>query len=127
MEQVASMQLSTQQCVHNDDSKKPLNNDTRDSLLKEQLPEWNYDAENGEVSRKFKFKNYYHTMAFVNAVAWIANKQAHHPDLEVSYAHCLVRYTTHDAGNSLCLNDLICAAHIDALENNGSFGPNFQD
>ena len=55
-------------------------------------------------------------MAFVNAVAWIANKQAHHPDLEVSYGHCVVRYTTHDAGNSLCMNDLICAAHIDALE-----------
>jgi len=120
-------QLNTQECVHNDESKQPLDDSTRDSLLNEQLSGWSYDSGKGEISRKFKFKNYYHTMAFVNAVAWIANKQAHHPDLEVSYGHCLVRYTTHDAGNSLCLNDLICAAHISALEDNGNFGPNFQD
>ncbi len=120
------MQLKEQQCVHNDEARSPVDTDTRDQLLSQQLSQWQFDAEAGAVMRKFKFKNYYHTMAFVNAVAWIANKQAHHPDLEVSYGHCVVRYTTHDAGNSLCMNDLICAAHIDALESNGDFGPNFQ-
>lgn len=119
------MLLREQQCVHNDMARSPLDASTRDQLLAEQLPEWQFDGDKGAVVRKFKFKNYYHTMAFVNAVAWIANKQAHHPDLEVSYGHCVVRYTTHDAGNSLCMNDLICAAHISALENSGSFGPNF--
>ncbi|NVK21262.1 MAG: 4a-hydroxytetrahydrobiopterin dehydratase [Kangiellaceae bacterium] len=119
------MLLREQQCVHNDEARSPIDAEQRDKLLREQLPEWQFDSSTGAVMRKFHFKNYYHTMAFVNAVAWIANKQAHHPDLEVSYGHCLVRYTTHDAGNSLCLNDLICAAHIDALNNNGSFGPNF--
>ncbi len=119
------MLLKEQQCVHNDLARSPIDATSRDQLLSEQLDQWQFDAEAGAVMRKFKFKNYYHTMAFVNAVAWIANKQAHHPDLEVSYGHCVVRYTTHDAGNSLCMNDLICAAHIDALETNGSFGPNF--
>ncbi len=121
------MLLKEQQCVHNDDARSPIDDATRDSLLNEQLSQWQFDAAAGAVMRKFKFKNYYHTIAFVNAVAWIANKQAHHPDLEVSYGHCIVRYTTHDAGNSLCMNDLICAAHIDALENSGNFGPNFQE
>ena len=121
------MQLAQQQCVHNDDARSPLDESKREQLMNEQLGHWQFDQETGAIYRKFKFKNYYHTMAFVNAVAWIANKQAHHPDLEVSYGHCLVRYTTHDAGNSVCLNDLICAAHIDALENSGNFGPNFQE
>jgi 4a-hydroxytetrahydrobiopterin dehydratase len=53
-------------------------------------------------------------MAFVNAVAWIAHQQDHHPDLEVSYKRCLVRYSTH-AINGLSENDFICAAKIDAL------------
>ncbi len=119
------MLLKEQQCVHNDEARSPLDAEARDKLLSEQLDQWQFDVETGAIMRKFRFKNYYHTMAFVNSVAWIANKQAHHPDLEVNYGHCLVRYTTHDAGNSVCMNDLICAAHIDALDDNGSFGPNF--
>ncbi|WP_251358134.1 4a-hydroxytetrahydrobiopterin dehydratase [Kangiella sp. TOML190] len=119
------MLLKDQKCVHNDTARSALDANTRDQLLSEQLADWEFDAQIGAIKRKFRFKNYYHTMGFVNAVAWIANKQAHHPDLEVSYGHCLVKYTTHDAGNSVCMNDLICAAQIDALDTNGSFGPNF--
>lgn len=119
------MILKEQQCVHNDEARSPIDDELRSQLLSEQLTSWELDATTGSIMRKFSFKNYYHTMAFVNSVAWIANKQAHHPDLEVSYGHCVVRYTTHDAGNSVCLNDLICAAQIDALEHNGNFGPNF--
>ena len=119
------MQLKEQSCIHNDEARSPIENGLRDRYLSEQLSDWEFDQDTGSILRKFAFKNYYHTMAFVNAVAWIANKQAHHPDLEVSYGHCIVRYTTHDAGNSVCTNDLICAAHIDALEASGNFGPNF--
>ena len=53
-------------------------------------------------------------MAFVNAVAWVAHQQDHHPDLEVGYNRCKIVYTTHAVGG-LSLNDFICAAHIDAL------------
>lgn len=53
-------------------------------------------------------------MGFVNAVAWIANQEGHHPDLEVGYNHCLVRYSTHAIGG-LSENDFICAAKIDKL------------
>lgn len=121
------MLLKDQHCVHNDQARSPLSEDERQNFMNEQLSEWQFEPATGSIYRKFSFKNYYHTMAFVNAVAWIANKQAHHPDLEVSYSHCLVQYTTHDAGNSVCHNDLICAAHIDDLANNGTFGPNFVD
>lgn len=68
----------------------------------------------GAIAKRFDFKNYYQTMAFVNAVAWIAHGEGHHPDLEVSYRSCRVRYTTHAIGG-LSENDFICAARVEGL------------
>lgn len=75
---------------------------------------WQLLEINQAIEREFKFKNYYETLAFVNAVAWIAHQQDHHPDMTVSYNRCRVRYHTH-AVDGLSLNDFICAAMIDAL------------
>ncbi len=75
---------------------------------------WELNEQATEIKRTFAFKNYYHTMAFVNALAYIANQENHHPDLEVSYNRCLVKYTTH-AIAGLSENDFICAAKTDAL------------
>jgi 4a-hydroxytetrahydrobiopterin dehydratase len=68
----------------------------------------------GQLVRTFHFKNYYETMAFVNATAWISHRQDHHPDMEVGYNKCTMRYSTHSIGG-LSENDFICAAKIDAL------------
>ena len=76
------------------------------------LPGWEYS--DGAVMKRFEFKNYYQTMAFVNAVAWVAHSENHHPDLEVSYRFCKVRYSTHAIGG-LSENDFICAAKVEAL------------
>jgi 4a-hydroxytetrahydrobiopterin dehydratase len=76
------------------------------------LPEWSF--ENGELVRTFTFKNYYETMAFVNALAWIAHTEDHHPDIEVSYKTCRVRYSTHAIGG-ISDNDFICAAKLNGL------------
>jgi 4a-hydroxytetrahydrobiopterin dehydratase len=67
-----------------------------------------------EIARTFKFENYHQTMAFVNGTAWISHRQDHHPDLEVGYNKCKVRYSTHSVGG-LSENDFICAAKIEAL------------
>jgi 4a-hydroxytetrahydrobiopterin dehydratase len=67
-----------------------------------------------EIIRAFAFKNYYETMAFVNAVAWIAHNEDHHPDMEVGYNKCSVKYSTHSVGG-LSENDFICAAKVNAL------------
>jgi 4a-hydroxytetrahydrobiopterin dehydratase len=82
-------------------------------LLK-QLHDWSLSQEDRTIQRSFKFKNYYETIAFVNAVAWIANRQDHHPDLEVGYNRCVIHFSTHSVGG-LSENDFICAAKIDAL------------
>lgn len=76
------------------------------------LPGWVSDGV--RISKQFEFRNYYQTMAFVNAVAWIAHTENHHPDLEVSYRNCTVHYSTH-AVAGLSENDFICAAKTDAL------------
>ena len=76
------------------------------------LPGWRR-ADNS-LQKTYRFPDYYRTMAFVNAVAWIANQQDHHPDLDVAYNRCSVTFSTHDAGG-ITLNDLICAARVDSL------------
>jgi 4a-hydroxytetrahydrobiopterin dehydratase len=68
----------------------------------------------GAIEKAFKFKDYHGTMAFVNAVAWVAHQENHHPDLEVGYDKCVVRYSTHSVGG-LSENDFICAAKVEAL------------
>lgn len=81
------------------------------------VPAWEVSADNKWLTRRFTFKGFYKTMAFVNAVAWIANQENHHPDMEVGYNYCLVKYTTH-AVEGLTQNDFICAAKINLLEAN---------
>ncbi|WP_035051420.1 4a-hydroxytetrahydrobiopterin dehydratase [Andreprevotia chitinilytica] len=81
-------------------------------MLASELNEWL--VLNGTLEKTFRFKDFYQTVAFVNAVAYIANKQDHHPDLEVTYSRCKVVWSTHSAGG-LSRNDFICAARIDAL------------
>jgi 4a-hydroxytetrahydrobiopterin dehydratase len=68
----------------------------------------------GKISRTFSFENYYQTMAFVNAVAWISHAEDHHPDLEVGYNRCVVSYSTHSVGG-LSESDFVCAAKVNEL------------
>jgi 4a-hydroxytetrahydrobiopterin dehydratase len=78
------------------------------------VPGWAADAHNGQIARTFEFKNFYQTMGFANAVAWVANQADHHPDLHLGYRRCEVVYSTHSVGG-LSLNDFICAARINRL------------
>ena len=66
------------------------------------------------IEKSFRFPDYHHTMAFVNALAWISHAEDHHPDLAVGYGRCTVRYHTHTV-SGLSIDDFICAAKADAL------------
>ena len=89
---------------------------TRDEINKllPQLKNWQLSTDATFIQRRFSFKNFYETMAFVNAIAWVANQENHHPDLEVGYNYCGVKFLTH-AVKGLTQNDFICAAKIDLL------------
>ena len=79
-----------------------------------QVPGWEVAEEGRALVRTFTFPDYHRTMAFVNALAWIAHREDHHPDLSVHYGRVVVRFSTHDAGG-LTENDFICAAKAAAL------------
>ena len=88
-----------------------------EARIRELLPEvagWALAEDGHALTRTFQFPDYYRTIAFVNALAWMANREDHHPDLGVHYDRCVVRYSTHDVGG-LSENDFICAARTNAL------------
>jgi len=106
--------LTSKTCKPCEGGVAPLDQEQADKLLSELHEGWSIDSAGKEISRTYSFKNYYQTMAFVNALAWVAHAEDHHPDIEVSYSRCHVRYSTHAIGG-LSENDFICAAKIDAL------------
>lgn len=103
--------LTSKRCVPCEGGTRPLTQDEIDALLKN-LNGWAHA--NHYIAKNFQFKDYYQTMAFVNAVAWISHRENHHPDLTVRYNQCRVEYSTH-AINALSENDFICAAKVDTL------------
>lgn len=103
--------LKSKSCKACEGGVEPFTAKFADELLG-QLDGWS--REGHEISKTFSFKNYYETMAFVNASAFISHKEDHHPDLLVGYKTCKVTYTTHAIGG-LSENDFICAAKLDAL------------
>ncbi len=81
-----------------------------------QLDAWTLRGEGADVAieKTFQFANYYQTIAFVNALAFVAHVTDHHPALSVSYNRCIVRLNTHDVGG-ISSTDFECAASIDGL------------
>lgn len=105
--------LADRECQALPEGTPSLDPDQAARLLQD-VPGWEITTNNTVLQREFRFKDYYQTMAFVNAVAWIAHRTDHHPDLVVGYNRCTVSYSTHSIGG-LSDNDFICAARIDRL------------
>lgn len=92
---------------------EPLRADVAQALVA-QVSGWSISTDGKMLTRRFEFKGFYKTMAFINALAWIANRENHHPDFEAGYNYCVVNFTTHAIGG-LSENDFICAAQVNAL------------
>jgi 4a-hydroxytetrahydrobiopterin dehydratase len=105
-------ELARRKCAPCEGGVEPLTPQQVAPLLKG-LPGWEQDAA-GMIAKTFRFKNYFETMAFVNAAAWVSHREDHHPDMLVGYNECRVAYVTH-AIKGLSENDFICAAKLDAL------------
>ncbi len=110
MTQTAS-DLAAKKCKACEGGVAPLTEAEVRALL-EQLEGWEFI--DGRIAKSYTFKNYYHTMAFVNATAWVSHLEDHHPDISLGYNRCRVEYVTH-AINGLSENDFICAAKLDKL------------
>ncbi|MHB8622339.1 MAG: 4a-hydroxytetrahydrobiopterin dehydratase [Sulfuricaulis sp.] len=105
--------LKNQSCKPSAPGTPPMSRDRAADLI-QKTPGWSLNPAASEISRTFKFKNYYETMAFVNALAWVAHREDHHPDIEVGYNRCHVRFSTHTV-KGLSENDFIGAAKLNAL------------
>lgn len=95
---------------------KPFNNNEITERLTD-LPQWEVLENPKRLIKLFTFKDYYQTVAFVNAVAWLSHIEDHHPNLLVTFNTCKVEYYTH-AIRGLSENDFICARKVDALISN---------
>ena len=109
-----SINLLEKKCTPCEGGVPPLEPAAVNDLLRALNSAWNVSEDGKWICREFLFSGFNRTMGFVNAVAWIANTEGHHPDLEVAYSKCVVNYTTH-AISGLSENDFICAAKIDRL------------
>jgi 4a-hydroxytetrahydrobiopterin dehydratase len=106
--------LTQKRCVPCDGGVQPLSREQAKTMMQQLSPQWTLAEDGKSIRSEWKFRNFYHTMSFVNAAAHVANAEDHHPDLEAGYGYCRVRYSTHAIGG-LSENDFICAAKIDAL------------
>lgn len=105
-------ELARKKCLPCEGGVAPLSEAQVGPLLKGLSPGW---AREGEaIAKTFRFADFHQTMSFVNAVAFLANREDHHPDLAVSWGSCKVSWWTHAIGG-LSENDFICAAKVDAL------------
>lgn len=80
------------------------------------LPGWKLSGDGDDVAieKTYTFANYYETIAFVNALAFMAHAMDHHPDLSVHYCRCVVRYSTHSL-HGISDADFDCAVRADGL------------
>jgi 4a-hydroxytetrahydrobiopterin dehydratase len=106
-----SSALSGRHCAPCEGGVAPMTELEAQALIKE-LPGWELAADT--IFKTYAFRDYYQTMAFVNALAWISHREDHHPDLNVGFNKCRVEYSTHAIGG-LSQNDFICAAKAEAL------------
>ena len=105
--------LVNKHCISCESGEEPMQKAVALKYIKG-IEGWETNEDATAISRTYRFKNYYQTLAFVNAVAWIAHQENHHPTLTVDYNRCHVLYSTH-AVKGLSENDFICAAKANAL------------
>ena len=114
MTRPAAADLASGKCAPCEGGMAPLTAQEAGALRAQLHPDWTLADDAKSLKRALKFKDFYRTMSFVNALAHIANVEDHHPDLEVGYNYCRIAYSTHSIGG-LSQNDFICAAKIDRL------------
>jgi len=106
--------LTDQRCVPCEGGVAALEPDQAEQYLSQLDSDWGLSADGLSLERRFTFKNFAKTMYFVNTLAWLADREGHHPDAGFGYNYCHVTFTTH-AAKGLTENDFVCAAKLDQL------------
>ena len=107
-------QLAQKRCIPCESGGTPLGAEQAEALLKQLGAQWKLLDGAKKIEATFEFKNYFRTLAFVNAAAYVAINEDHHPDVAFGYKTATITFWTHNV-NGLSENDFICAAKVDAL------------
>jgi len=108
----SSRELLARKCHHTETA---LSDADASSYLSA-VPGW--ESTGKRISKTYKFKNYYETLAFMNAIAYVIHAEDHHPEITLTYNQCVIKFDTHSVNNGaggLSENDFICAAKVDAI------------
>lgn len=70
--------------------------------------------EDDGLCKRFTFASHLETMAFANAVAFVAHQLNHHPSLHTTFGACVVQWSTHEPSGITQL-DFDAATRTDAL------------
>ena len=108
----STRELLARKCHHTEQALS----ETDISLFLSAVPEWSQDS--NRIARTYQFKNYYETLAFINAIAYIIHAEDHHPEIVLTYNRCIIKFDTHSVNGGkggLSENDFICAAKVDAI------------
>jgi 4a-hydroxytetrahydrobiopterin dehydratase len=76
------------------------------------VPDWK--QEDSSITRTFEFKDFPAAVKFVDSLATIAEKEYHHPDIDIRWNKVRLVLSTHDAGG-LTEKDFNLAKRFDAL------------
>ena len=111
---MSEAKLSERRCVPCEGGGQALSEDDARALMPQLDPRWKLLDGGSKLEAVFEFRNYFRTLAFVNAAAYIAINEDHHPDVAFGYKTATITFWTHNV-NGLSENDFICAAKVGAL------------
>jgi 4a-hydroxytetrahydrobiopterin dehydratase len=107
-------QLATKKCVPCEGGIPGYSPSEATEQLKK-LQGWQFTHEGKRIRKQWTMKNFAAGMKFFNAVADLAEREQHHPDLHLEgYRNAWIELSTHAIGG-LSENDFILAAKIDLL------------
>ena len=106
--------LLGQKCVPCDGGIPPYTAEQTAAHLKELKNPWEVVDGGKMIKHEFKFKKFTDSIAFVDKVAILAEKEGHHPDFHIFYNKVTIELTTHII-KGLSSNDFILAAKIESI------------
>lgn len=108
------MKLTKKKCIPCEDkSIKPLTRKEALVYMKE-VPQWTLARNAKQISRSWLFSDFVKALKFVNSIGKLAEKEGHHPDIEILYNKVTLNLWTHSI-KGLSENDFIVAAKADEI------------
>ncbi len=111
---------ASQRCTPCGKSTPPLGGDVVRTNM-QALPDWALSPDGKSIARRARFADFDTAFAGVSAVADLARREDHHPDIAFGWGYAAFTLTTHAIGG-LHDNDFIVAAGIDEILASGATG-----